>query len=91
MERIGRVGIQNAQPSAVVVAEWSIGLLGRGSRAADGFRAGANGNIMALHTAEWLKPRKCPSQNRFEIVGFRSCGHVFFSEKALEISRWQLC
>ena len=41
MERIGRVGIQNAQPSAVVVAEWSIGLLGRGSRAADGFRRGS--------------------------------------------------
>lgn len=89
MERIGRVGIQNAQPSAVVVAEWSIGLLGRVPLMVSG--AGANGNIMALHTAEWLKPRKCPSQNRFEIVGFRSCGHVFFSEKALEISRWQLC
>ena len=89
MERIGRVGIQNAQPSAVVVAEWSIGLLGRVPLMVSG--AGANGNIMALHTAEWLKPRKCPSQNRFEIVGFRSCGHVFFSEKALEISSWQLC
>ncbi len=59
MERIGRVGIQNAQPSAVVVAEWSIGLLGRVPLMVSG--AGANGNIMALHTAEWLKPRKCPS------------------------------
>jgi len=94
MERIGRVGIQNAQPSAVVVAEWSIGLLGRGSRAADGFRRGSERKHHgAPHrgVAKAEEMSELMSQNRFEIVGFRSCGHVFFSEKALEISSWQLC